>query len=120
MDAEGQSDLLRDPGITPGRIPLFHVDGRGDDVLGGSLGTGLRRHRGREEPPIFPLCQRSMQVQERGGFEDDRGTDHPGRSHEKRTEADNHAIRHAEIGGPFSGSIEDQQLVLDEDGFSNH
>jgi hypothetical protein len=29
-------------------------------------------------------------------------------------------IRQAETGGPFSGTIEDQQLVLDEYGFGNH
>jgi len=64
-NAEGQGDLLSDPGTTPGRIPLFHVDDRGDDFLGGSLWAGFRRHPGREEPPIFPLCQRAMKAQER-------------------------------------------------------
>ena len=61
-----------------------------------------------------------MKAQQRGGFEDDRGADHPAGSHEKATEAGDHAIRPAEIGGPFSGTIEDQQLVLDEDGFGHH
>ncbi len=61
-----------------------------------------------------------MKTQERRGFEDDRGTDHPARSHEKRTKARDHAIRHGELGGPFSGTIEDQQLVFDEYGFGHH
>jgi hypothetical protein len=52
-NAEGQGDLLSNPGATPRRIPLFHVDDRGHDFLSGSLWTGLRRYRGGEEPPIF-------------------------------------------------------------------
>jgi hypothetical protein len=39
---------------------------------------------------------------------------------EKRTDADDYAIRHVEIGGPFSGTIENQQVVLNEDGFGYH
>jgi hypothetical protein len=61
-NAEGQDDLLSDPGTTPGRIPLFHIDDCGNDFLRGSLWTGLCRHCGRKEPPIFPLCQRGVGV----------------------------------------------------------
>src|SRR5690349_20357700 len=32
-NTEGQRDLLRDPWRPPVRIPLFHVDHRGNDVL---------------------------------------------------------------------------------------
>jgi hypothetical protein len=61
-----------------------------------------------------------MKAQQRRRFEDDRGTDQPARAQEESTEAGNHAIRGAEIGRPFSGPIEDQQLLLDKDGFSHH
>src|SRR5438876_11582126 len=42
-NAEGQGDLLSDPGTTPRRIPPFHVDDSGDDFLGGALWPRLRR-----------------------------------------------------------------------------
>ena len=63
-NAEGQGDLLSDPGTTPRRIPPFHVDDGGDDVLARSLGTRLRLPRRRKEPTILPLCQRSMKAQQ--------------------------------------------------------
>jgi hypothetical protein len=118
-NTEGQGDLLRDPWTSPARVPLFHVDDRGDGVLAGSLGARFHGHLGREEPPIFPLGQRSMKAQQGGGFEDDRGTDHPARLHEERTQAGDNTIREPKIGRPFSRPIEDQQLVLDEHGFGH-
>jgi hypothetical protein len=42
------------------------------------------------------------------------------RADEERTQAGDHPIREAEIGGTLSGSIQDQQLVLDEHGFGDH
>ena len=61
-----------------------------------------------------------MQAQQRGRFEDNRGTDQPARADEDRTQTSDHAIRGTEIGRPFSRTIEDQQLVLDEHGFGHH
>ena len=60
-----------------------------------------------------------MEPQERRGFQDDRGTDQPARAHEERTHAGDDAISEAEIGCTFPGTIEDQQLVLDEHGFGD-
>ena len=61
-----------------------------------------------------------MKAQQRRRFEDDRGTDQPARAQEESTEAGDHVIRGAEIGRPFAGPIEDQQLVLNKDGFRHH
>jgi hypothetical protein len=58
-----------------------------------------------------------MQAQQRGRFEDNRGTDQSARADEGRTQTGDHTIRRTEIGRPFSKTIEDQQLVLDEHGF---
>ena len=61
-----------------------------------------------------------MQSQHRGRFEDNRGTDQPARAHKDRTQTGDHAIGGTQIGRPFSRTIEDQQLVLDEHGFGHH
>ena len=61
-----------------------------------------------------------MQAQQRGRFEDNRGTDQPARVDEDRTQTSDHAIRGTEIGRSFSRTIEDQQLVLDEHRFGHH
>ena len=60
-----------------------------------------------------------MEPQERGGFQDDRGTDQPARAHEEPTYSSDDAIRETEIGCTFSGTIEDQQLLLGEYGFGH-
>ena len=49
-----------------------------------------------------------MEAQERGGFQDDGGTDQPARADEQRAQAGDEAIREAEVGGPFAGAIENQ------------
>jgi hypothetical protein len=61
-----------------------------------------------------------MEAQERGGFQDDGGTDQPARAHEQRTHAGDHPISETEVGGTPPGAIEHQQLLLDEDGLGHH
>jgi hypothetical protein len=58
-----------------------------------------------------------MKAKERGGLQDDPGTDQPARAHDERTEPGDRAIRETEIGPPFSRPIQDQELVLDEHRF---
>ena len=115
-----KASLLRDPWTPPARVPLFHIDDGGNDVLVWPLGARLHRSIRREKPAILPLNQRAMQVQQRRRFEDNRETDQPARADEERTQTGDHAIRGTEIGRPFSRPIQDQQLVLDEHGFGHH
>jgi hypothetical protein len=61
-----------------------------------------------------------MKAQERGGLQDNRGTDQPTRAHEERTQASDDAIDNAEIWRPFPRPIEDEQLLLEEHGFGDH
>ena len=106
-------------GHPPARVPLLHVNDGGDHVLTGSLGSRLHRHLRRKQPAILPLGQRSMQAQQRGRFEDNRGTDQPARTEEDRAQTSDHAISGTEIGRPSSRPIQDQHLVLDQQGFGN-
>jgi hypothetical protein len=61
-----------------------------------------------------------MEPQEGGGFQDNGGSDQPARAHEERTQAGDDAITAVEPGSTFPGPIEDQQLLLDEQGFGHH
>ena len=56
-----------------------------------------------------------MEAQERGGFQDDGGTDQPARAHEERARTGDHAISEAEVGGTSPGAIENQQLLFESD-----
>jgi hypothetical protein len=107
-NAEGQGDLLRDAGTTPRRISRFHVDDGGQHVLAGSAWPWLLPDRGREQQAIFPRLQCSMNSEQRGGLQDNHGTDQPARPHEERTHVGDDAICEAEIRCSFPGPIEDQ------------
>jgi hypothetical protein len=61
-----------------------------------------------------------MQSQERGGSEDDGGANQPARAHDQRAHAEHDAISEAEVGGTSAGAIQNQQLVLDQDGLGHH
>src|SRR5713101_6425575 len=91
-------------GDNPRSDPPFHVDDGGHDFLAGSFWARFRRRLGREQPAILPLCQRSMKAQERGGFQDDRGTGHTAWAHEERTHTGDDAICDAEIWVNVSGT----------------
>ena len=58
-----------------------------------------------------------MQVQQRAGLEDDRGTNQPARSHEDCAQAGDHPIGKTEVGRTVSRPMEDQQLMRDEHRF---
>ena len=53
-------------------------------------------------------------------LEDDRGTDQPTRAHEERTDAGDHAVSETEIRTSLARATEDQQLLLDQQEFSDH
>jgi len=61
-----------------------------------------------------------MEAQERGGFQNDRGTGQPTRAHEERTHAGDHAFSEVEMGCTAPGTIEDEQLLLDKHRFGDH
>ena len=100
-DTDGERDLLGDPGTPPARIPLFHVDNGGDDVRARPLRSRLRRSIRREEPAILPPNQGAMQGQQRRRFEDNRGTDQPGRADQARAETSDDAVSGPEIRRSF-------------------
>ena len=61
-----------------------------------------------------------MEPQEGGGFQDNCGPDQPARAHEEGTHARDDAISEVEVGRTLPGPIEDQQLLLDEQGLGHH
>ena len=61
-----------------------------------------------------------MAAQERGGFQDDGGSDQTAGRDEPCTDASDNAIGEAETWRARSRAVEDQQLLLDEHGFGHH
>jgi hypothetical protein len=85
----------------------------------GPGGPGFFRALGENSRPYFRVLSARMKAQERGGLQDNCGTDQPALAHEECTHANDDGIREAEIRCPLPGPIEDQQL-LEEHGFGDH
>ena len=60
-----------------------------------------------------------MEVQDRRRFQHDRRTDHAGRAHEERIHAGEDPIESSEVWRAFTGAIENQQLMLDQERFGH-
>jgi len=68
---------------------------------------------------IFSIFQGVMKGQKGGGFENDRRTDEAGRPNEKSAQTGDQAIGSAKIGCSLPGSIEDEELMLKENGLGD-
>ena len=60
-----------------------------------------------------------MEAQNRRRSKDDRRANHPGRTHEQRTDPSEDPIRRAEGGRPVPRAIENQQLLLHQERFGH-
>ena len=119
-DAEGPRDLLGDSRAAPGGIALLGGDNRLDELLGRALGTRLAPDLGREEPVVLAPGQDSVKVQEGRRLYHDGRADPPGGPHKQGAPTGKEAIRKAEVGSAVAGTIENQQLMFDEEGFGHY
>ena len=117
--SESQVDLIGDLRTSPGRIPLFHLDDCADEFLRRALRTGFGSPLRRKQQPILSLNQGAMKAEQRRWFEGDRDFTEPTRLDPKGTEAGNQAIPDAEIGGTSTRTVQDQQLMFDQNGFGD-
>jgi hypothetical protein len=60
-----------------------------------------------------------MEGENRGGLEDDGGTHEAGRAHESGAESRDDTVRRLQIRCAFSGTVHDQQLLFEQQRFSN-
>ena len=119
-DAERPSNLLGDSRTAPGGIALLGGDNGVNEVLGGTLGTGLAPDFGGEEQAVLALSEDLVKMQEGRRLQHDGRTDPPGRPHKQSAPAGDEPIREAEVGSAVAGTIEDQQLMFDEEGLGNY
>ena len=68
----------------------------------------------------FCLLRAQCKLKSVEGSQNDSGADQPTRAYEERTHSGDDAISETEIGRTFPGWLEDEQLLLDEDGFGHH
>src|SRR5215470_17058681 len=106
--SERQVDLLGNFGASPGRVTLFHIDHRADQVARWALGSWFHSSLWRKQQPILSLNQSAMKTQQRGWLEQNRDLPKPTWPNPERTESGNEPIPDAEIGRPSTRTIKDQ------------
>ena len=119
-DAERPSNLLGNARAAPEGIALLGGDNRLNEFLGRALGTGLGPAFRREEQAVLALGQDLVKAQEGRRLQNKGRTDQPGRLYKQRAPTGDEAIREAEIGGALAGTVEDQELMFDEEGLGNY
>jgi hypothetical protein len=115
--SKSQRDLLGDSKTTPTRIPPFHFDDSFDQFPTRPFRTRALFLLGRKQEPVLLFEQQAMEVQQRRGLQYHGGTQNPSRSDEEATQTGDSAIRGTQIGSTFSASVENQQLVSQQNGF---
>jgi hypothetical protein len=91
-DTEGQGDLLRNSGTSPGGIALFHLDDGINNVPSGPFWARFPWGSWRKKEAVFPILQRLVEAQQRGGLKDDCGTDQTGGAYQQRAEPSDDAV----------------------------
>jgi hypothetical protein len=119
-DAESQGNLLSDSRAAPGWIALFCADHGIDEFFGGSLWTGLTPALRRKQYVVFLVYESFVEVQQGRGSQYDCRTAQTRRPHEQGAQSCDETIGCPEIRRSLVGSIQDQQLMLDENGFGDH
>jgi hypothetical protein len=69
---------------------------------------------------VLPVLERSVKVQQGGRFQHNRRTDQTGTRHAQGAQSCDETIGWTEIRRSLMGSIQDQKLMFDEDGFRDH
>lgn len=118
-NAESEGDLLSDAGTPPGRVAELHLEDGLNNFLTGSFWTRSAPAWGGEKEAIFSIFQGLMKGQKGRGFEYDRRTDEAGGPNEKRAQTGDQTIGSAKIGCSLPGSIEDEELMFDENGLGD-
>jgi hypothetical protein len=114
---KSQVDLFGNTRTSPGRIELFHFDDRPDQILRWTFWTGLGWVFWRKQQAILVLPQCAMIIQKRRGLERDGHPAKPVRLDPKLTESGDQPVQDLEIGCTSARTVQDQQLMFDQNGF---
>ena len=106
INAEGMRNLLRDAHTAKLRIAALHLDDGRNEFGGRAFRTGLASlHDGGEEPTVFVIDQGLVELQQRGGLENNGKFRDPPRIHKQRRQREQNTIERGEIRCAVLGSI---------------
>ena len=117
LDAEGFSQLLGDPGAAETRIALLKFNDGSDQFRGWSLGIRLALPGSGIEPPVLVSPEGRMKLEQGRGFENHRAAQNPARIQKQGPVSQEQPLRGAEVGRSLPRTIDNQQLVLEQETF---
>jgi hypothetical protein len=117
FNAESQRNLLSNSWTTPVPIAAFHCNDRVDQFLTWSFRARLLLLLRRGQETVLVLCQQMVEVQQGGRPQDDTRAENASRAHENSTQTGKDTICSTQVGSAPSASVEDQQLMTEQDGF---
>jgi len=120
FDAESQCDLLSDSGTTPTGVPPFHCHDGIDQFFHRSLRPGSAPALLRKQHTILSFPQQVVKMQESRRLQNDGRAQQAYSTYESRAQTSDHPIRRAEIGRTLAATIHNEQLMPEQDGFTNH
>ncbi len=117
---ESHCDLLRDSGASPTRIPPFHFHNGSDELFRRSFGSRTTGAFRRKQQTIFSPSQHLVKMQQRGGLQHHGRTEKTCPANEKSAQTHDKAIPGSQIGCTLAATVQDQKLVPDQHGLSDH
>jgi hypothetical protein len=105
LHTESQRDLLSNAGTTPAGISPFHCHDGLKEVFVGSFRARPTAAPTRKQHAVLSFAQRTVNVQQRGRLQNDRGTKDTCRAHKQRAQADDDPIPCMQVGRTLATAI---------------
>src|SRR5271169_3495239 len=119
LEAKDARNFLRNAGTASAGIAALEFDDRVDEFLRWAFWTGPSMTSREKKPMIFAFLERLVESQQGLGFQDDGKLGKPADRDEQRCKAQNEAIGRIQVRCPPPRSTTDEQLLLQQQGFSH-
>ena len=120
VDTESHGNLLGNALASPTRIALFHFYNGTNQIRAWAFRSRPGSAFCGKQKPVFSMNQSAMKVEKRRWFHHDCGSYQSSRQHKYRAPSGDKPVRGAEIRPWVSGTIQHQQLLPEQNGFSEN
>jgi hypothetical protein len=120
MHPERVNRVIMVSSFMTGIVSPFHFHDRIDQFFVRSLRPGSARALLRKQHTILSFLQQVVQTEEGRRLQNDGRAEQARSTYESCAQTSDHPIRRAEIGGTLSATIQNEQLMPEQDRFTNH
>ena len=120
VDTEGQGNLLGNAWASPTWIALLHFNNGTNQIRAWAFRSRPRSAFCGKQKPVFSMNQSAMKVEKRRWFHHDCGSYQSSGQHNYRAQSGDKPVRGAEIRRSVSGTIQNQQLMPEQNGFGEN